>query len=102
MKYGRGAAPILLGNKDEAELQMRLSIVRLESNRSATFLGGGIEIADAVQRLSELEPMTCVIRINADSTARFPECGGRVGLLEDGAIRRMLITNSFKWRRRTL
>jgi hypothetical protein len=81
---------------------MRLSIVRLESNRSATFLGGGIEIADAVQRLSELEPMTCVIRIKADSTARFPECGGRVGLLEDGAMRRMLITNSFKWRRRTL
>ncbi len=81
---------------------MGLCIIRFQFDGGAAFLDRRIEIADAVQRLSELESMTCVIRINADSTARFPECGGRVGLLEDGAIRRMLITNSFKWRRRTL
>ena len=82
MQNGGGCAPVLLGDEDGAQLEMRLGIVRLEFNGDATFLHSGVQVSNAGQRSGQSEPAARVFGSHPDGAARFPERHCRIGLLE--------------------
>jgi hypothetical protein len=52
-KSRSGGPPFLFGHEHEAQLKMRVSIVRLQFDGRATFLYGRIQIADTKKGFSQ-------------------------------------------------
>jgi hypothetical protein len=78
---GSGRAPILFRREHQAKLEMRVPIIRLERDGGATFINGGIQIADTKEGLGQFQPVIRVVRYKTDCTTQPLERCHHVGSL---------------------